>query len=309
MKHADRRLLWAPFIIAGVILAAWYLVWRAGANVMREALAEFAAAQTQTGAAFTYKPMRAKGFPFFLRGEIGAVTYSRGDWRWEADAVFLHAAPWALNRIVFSAGPSMRLGEPGGLWIIRAEGARASLEAAESGWLFKAEAASLDGARGGESVKTGRGVINVTPDLNSKGTYAVSFRLFDSNIANARGETKIARVDGALFLAPDARRISIKGLDVDAGPARATLSGDLAANADGFLEGKLSASISNPAALTETLRVLGAVKTEEARPLEAGLALIGAAGGGKIEAPLVFVEGETRLAGVKVGKAPKVGQP
>jgi hypothetical protein len=93
MNRADRRLLWAPFLIAGAVLAVWYFVWRAGADAMRAALADVAAAQAEAGAAFTYEPLRAKGFPFFLRGEIGAVTYARGAWRWEADAVYLHAAP------------------------------------------------------------------------------------------------------------------------------------------------------------------------------------------------------------------------
>lgn len=309
MIGASRRLLWAPFVIAGVILAAWYFVWRAGADAMRDALAEFAAAQAQSGAAFTYEPMRAKGFPFFLRGEIGAVSLARGKWRWEAQAVYLHAAPWAPDRIVLSAGPAMRLAEPEGVWIIQAQGARASLEEAESGWLFKAEAGSLDGAKEGERVKTGRGVINVMPDLKSAGAYAISFRLFEATLKNPRGETKIARLDGSLSVAPAARRIAIYGLDLDTGAARATLSGDLAMGAGGFLEGTLSASLANPAALAESLRVLGALKPEEARPVEAGLALIAAAGGGKIDAPLVFADGETRLAGVKIGKAPKTGQP
>jgi hypothetical protein len=203
----------------------------------------------------------------------------------------------------------MRLGEPDGVWTIRAESARASLEAAESGWLFKAEAASLDGAKKAERVTTGRGVINIAPDLKSDGAYAVSFRLFDAALQNPHGETMIARVDGALSLAIEARRLAVYGLDVDKGAALAKVSGELTAGAAGYLEGTLAASIENPGAISETLRVLGAVKAEDARAVEAGLALLGAAGGGKIAAPLVFAEGEMRLAGVRIGKAPKIGQP
>ena len=309
MKRADRRLLWAPFAVAGFVLAVWYFVWRAGAQAMREGLADFAAGEAKSGAEFTYAPLRAKGFPFFLRGDIGAVSYARGKWRWEADGVYLHAAPFALDRVVLSAAPSMRLIEPGGRWTIRADGARASLEAADDGWLFKAEAASLDGAQENEIVKTGRGVINVAPDPGSEGAYAVTFRLIDATIQNARGETNIQRLDGALSAAPGDRRVAIHGLEVEAGAALARVSGALAASPEGYLEGTLAASIANPGAITEAERVLGAVKAEDARAVEAALALIGAAGGGKIDAPLVFVEREMRLAGVRIGKAPKIDQP
>lgn len=307
--RASRSLLWAPFVVAGVILAGWYVVWRAGADAMRDAIAEFAASQARSGAVFTSGPMRARGFPFFLRGDLGAVSYVRGRWRLDFDAVYLHAAPWAPNRIVFSAAPSVRLGEPGGVWTIRADGARASIETAPGGWLFKAEAASLDGVKDETVVRTGRGVINIAPEKNADGAISVSFRLFDTALKNARGETKIARFDGALAVDPDRRRIMVHGLDSDIGAARAQLSGVVAADSDGFLEGTLVASLINPAAIADALRVIGAVEEREARSLEAGLALLAAGGGGKIEAPLVFSDGETKIAGVRIGKAPKTGQP
>lgn len=309
MTRASRTLLWAPFIVAGVILAGWFVIWRAGADAMRNAISDFAASQRPSGAVFTYQPMRARGFPFFLRGELGAVSYGRGKWRWDSEAIYLHATPWSPNRIVVSTGPSIRLSEPGGMWTIKADSARASVEAAAGGWLFKAEAASLGGVKDDTSVATGRGVINIMPDSNDVGAYSVSFRLFDTTLENNRGETQIARLDGALIVDPDLRRVTIRGIDSEIGAARAQLSGAVAVDSEGFLEGTLAATLTNPSALAETLRVFGAVKSDDSRAIEAGLSLIAAGGGGKIAAPLVFSEGEAKLAGAKIGKAPKIGQP
>lgn len=309
MTGANRWLLWAPFAVAAVILGVWYAVWLRGADAMRSALADFAAGQARDGAAFSHAPLKAKGFPFFLRGEIGAAAFERGEWRWEAEAVYLHASPWAPDRILISAGPSMRVGGPGGVWTILTEGARASMEAAPSGWLFKAETARLEAVREDSAVNAGRGLINLTPAANEPDAYAISFRLFDTTLKTARGETRIVRVDGALSLNPAARSLAVHGLDVEFRDARAELSGSVAAGGAGYLEGSLGAAITNPAALAEALRIIGAVKSEETRPIEASLALLAAAGGGKIEAPIVFASGETRIAGIKIGKAPKTGQP
>lgn len=309
MTRARRWRLWTPFIVAGAALGAWYSVWRTGAEAMRGALADFAAVQEHSGGRFTYAPMRAQGFPFFLRGELGAVSYARGKWRWEADAVYLHAEPWAPDRIVISAGPTMSLAEPKGDWTIRADGARASIETATGGWLFKAEAAALDGTKADMAVRTGRGVINIMPAANAAGAYAVSFRLFGATVQNPRGETSVARLDGALSVELEPRRLTIHGLDAEIGAARAQLSGVVAPDRKGILEGTIAATLTNPAALADALSVMGVVKPQETRPIEAGLAIISAGGGGKIEAPLVFLDGETRLAGVTIGKAPKIGQP
>lgn len=309
MTHGKRWLLWTPFVAAGIVLAAWYQIWRAGAEAMRGALAGFASEQERSGGAFSHAPMRAKGFPFFLRGEIGAATFVRGAWRWDADAVYLHAMPWAPGRIVFATGPSMRLREPGGAWTIRADAARASIEAAQSGWLFKAEAAALEGVSDKTAVSTERSVINVSPDARKTGAYSLHFRLLGATLKNSRGEVLISRLDGALSIAPGLRRITVHGFDGEIGAGRAQLSGALEADGEGYLKGALSVRLTNPAGLAESLRVLGAVNPREARAVEAGLAFIGAAAGGQVEAPLVFSDGEMTLAGVKIGKSPRIAQP
>lgn len=299
--------LWAPFLVAGILLIIWHFVWRAGADAMRDGLDDFAADVASEGGEVAYAPMRARGFPFFLRGEADAFSIARGKYRLDAKTVYLHASPFDLRRIVFSTDPSLQLQTPSGLWSIRAEGARASIEAKDGGWLFKAEAASLDGVYGETAVRTGRGVINVAPD--AAGAYKISFRVLGADLTNPRGRTAIARLDAALTAQTKPLRVQLHGLDSEIGAARVGLSGSLAADAAGFLSGRLDTAIENPAALTDMLRVTGALKPDDARTVEAGLALLSAAGGGRIGAPLVFENGETKLSGIKIAKAPRLGQP
>ncbi len=307
MTPRGRWFLLAPFALAGLVLLVWYGVWRAGAAAMRAALADFAADEAADGGAVAHAPMRARGFPFFLRGEADDFSIARGKYRLDAETVYLHASPFDLRRIVFSSAPSLRLQTPSGVWTIRTEGARASIEQAEGAWLFKAEAARLEGVSGETRVSTGRGVVNVAPD--AAGAYRISFRILGADIRNARGDTSIARLDAALTAANEPPRLAIHALDGEIGPARLGLSGALARDGAGFAAGRLDASIENPASLLEALTVLGAVKPDKARTIEAGLALLGAAGGGRIAAPVEFANGETKLAGVKIASAPRLGQP
>lgn len=307
MIARGRWFLLAPFALAGVVLMVWHGVWRAGAAAMRTALADFAADEVAEGGAVAYAPMRARGFPFFLRGEAENFSIARGKYRLDAPTLYLHASPFDLRRIVVSTDPALRLQTPLGVWTIRAEGARASIEERQGGWLFKAEAASLDGAHGATRVSTGRSVINIAPD--AAGAYKISFRILGADLKNARGETSLARLDAALTAANAPLALTIHALDGEIGLARLGLSGALARDGEGFAAGRLDASIENPAALMEALTVLGAVKPDRARTIEAGLALLGAAGGGRIAAPVEFANGETKLAGVKIAKAPRLGQP
>ncbi|MDZ7629103.1 MAG: DUF2125 domain-containing protein [Parvularculaceae bacterium] len=310
MKRADQRLLWGPFAVAGVMLIAWYFVWRAGADVMRGAIADFAREQADNGGEVSYQPMRARGFPFFLRGEIDDFAIARGKYRLKADTVYLHAVPWKPDRIVFSAAPGLRLDTPKAPWTLRAEGARASVEKTGAGgnWLFKAEIQALDGAAGATSLQTARAVINVSPDKATPGAYAVSFRVLDAKLRNARGVTAVPRLDAALTATAKPFALTIHGLDSEIDRALVTVSGSVGADRDGYLAGTLDAAIDNPAALAEALRIMDVLKPEETRSVEAGLALFAAAGGGRMTAPLSFSDGETKLAGVKIARAPRLGR-
>lgn len=305
---ARRQLyLWAPFALAGVILIAWFFVWRAGAEAMRKALADFAADQAEDGGSVTYAPMRARGFPFFLRGEADDVAIARGGYRLETQTLYLHATPFDPGRVVFSTTPLLQVETPKGVYAVRAEDARASIERNAGAWLFKAEALAIEATKGDEVLKTGRSVLNVAP--SGSGAYQASFRILGAHVANKRGEASIARLDAALTASGAPLAVTLHGLDGEIGGARIGLEGALARDNEGFLAGRLDAAIENPAALAAALSVLGAVKPEHARALDVGLQLLASAGGGRIAAPLDFKDGDVRIAGVKIAPAPRFGQP
>ncbi len=284
---------------------------------MREALAGFAVSEAAAGGAVAHSPLRAKGFPFFLRGEIGAVSIARGRYGFEADAVYLHASPFAPRRLVFSTSPTFRLTTPDGVWQVKADAARASFEAVDGGWIFKVEAAMADGVKEADAIHFGRSVINVAPGAQDGvqngapdgDSHAVSFRILDARIATPRGAADIARLDAALSIAPTRRAAVVHGFDAEIGNARARLSGALSVDPDGFLSGRLDAAIDNPETLASVLTMAGAVDTDDEPSLQAGLAILSSAGGGTIAAPLDFSNGEVKLAGVKIARAPKLSQP
>lgn len=309
MSLANRWFLYGPFLAAAAILLAWFGVWSAGAGAMREALAEFAAREAEAGGAVSYSPLRARGFPFFLRGEIGKVSIARGRYGFEADAVYLHASPFAPGRLVFSASPTFRLATPEGLWQVKADAARASIEADGGGWIFKAEAALLDAVNEADAIRLGRSVINIAPDAQDGASHAVSVRVLDARIATPRGATEIARLDAALSVSPKQRAAAVHGFDAEIGAARARLSGALTVDPQGFLAGRLDAAIDHPESLADVLRMAGAVDDDDRLALEAGLAMLASAGGGAIAAPIDFSNGEIKLAGVKVARAPRLSQP
>lgn len=307
MKARRAFLLWAPFALAGLGLLVWHFMWRAGAAAMRSAIDDFAADVAEGGGAVSHAPMRARGFPFFLRGEIDDFSIAREGYRVETRTLYLHAAPGDPGRIVFSASPAMRLTTPAGDWSIRADGARASIERDRDGWLFKAETAAIEALKGGEAVMSGRAVINIAPA--DAGAWRISLRVLGAAISNARGEASIPRLDAAMTAREEPRTVEIHGFDGEIGAARLGLQGALAQDGDGFAAGRLDAAIENPAALIDALAVIGAVKPETRGAVESGLQILAAAGGGRISAPIEVRGGVVRVAGVRIADAPRLGQP
>lgn len=300
-------LLWAPFALAGLCLLVWHFMWRAGAAAMRSAIDDFAAEVAAGGGAVSHAPMRARGFPFFLRGEIDDFSIEREGYRVETRTLYLHASPGDPGRIVFSASPATRLTTPTGGWSIRADGARASIERDRDGWLFKAETAAIEARKGGEAVTSGRAVVNIAPA--GAGAWRISLRVLGAEISNARGQASIPRLDAAMTARDAPRTVEIHGVDSEVGAARLGLQGALAQDGDGFAAGRLDAAIENPAVLIDALAVLGAVKPETRRAVDSGLQILAAAGGGRISAPIDVRGGVVKVAGVKVADAPRLGQP
>ncbi|MEO1137587.1 MAG: DUF2125 domain-containing protein, partial [Pseudomonadota bacterium] len=96
-----RRWLYLPFAIAGVIMAGYFLLWRAGAAEMKKAVAAWVEDQRAAGLVVSHGDLEAEGFPFFLRLHIADPDIAApGVWRWRTERLTLDALPYDLNRLI-----------------------------------------------------------------------------------------------------------------------------------------------------------------------------------------------------------------
>ncbi|MEL7030354.1 MAG: DUF2125 domain-containing protein, partial [Pseudomonadota bacterium] len=141
--------LYAPVLIAGLLVAAYVLAWRHTADRILDDVEAWAQAQEAAGRQASYAGLRARGFPRDLRVEVEAPVLGAPEdaraWTWSADRLELHATPFNPNHLVALVDGAQRfsyLDDPGPqarppkriAWSIDAASARASLvRGAETG--------------------------------------------------------------------------------------------------------------------------------------------------------------------------------
>ncbi len=310
MTKANRWLLYGPFSAFGIFLIVWAFIWRAGGDAMRESLAEFAATQSARGIAVDYLPLKARGFPFFLRAAVADFSIAQGEDRYECAKLFIDALPYAPDRIIFSCGVSQHVVRRGASWIVRAENARASIERDEArGWVLKAETGALKADNGADAVSLTRAVINVAPAAKNSDSLQASVRVvgFSSAIA------EIERFDAAVSLSPaDAaggRTLALNGVEILANGSTMRGAGSLFLHKGASATGRIDAEIEKPAGLAHAFEKARLLEKDEAIAAEAGLGMLAVASGGVIRAPIDIANGEIRLAGVKLAELRKKDQP
>lgn len=310
--RANRWFLYGPFLVAALALAAWFPVWRAGAGTMREALADFAAAQATRGAVVDYAPLRARGFPFFLRGVVDGFSLRTDDGSYSCSRLFIDALPYQLDRIVFSCGGDQRATVDGRDWKINAADARASIEQdRDRGWIIRSETGAFKAEGSGESYSAQSVMLNLAPGETDSAVLDISFRAVGGAMSTAP-EFEIARIDAALKInQPDAfgrRRIDVLGLEALINGSALTARGALYEQA-GAYEGRLDAELEKPVGLARAGAALGLLTPDETRAAEAGLAMLAVAAGGKIAAPIIIQDETVSLAGVTLGRSARADQP
>lgn len=174
---ASRWFLILPFVLAGIILAVWYGVWRGGGTIMRAEVARIAEDHRALGATVSHAPLTLEGFPFFLRGRLDDVRYDNGapgadNVLFEADTVFIDALPYAIDRLIFSVAGRQRISAGAMAFTIDSTDARANVASDPArGWVLRADAGALavtatarDTAPPAiDRLTTGPVIINVTP--------------------------------------------------------------------------------------------------------------------------------------------------
>lgn len=312
-----RRWLYLPFAIAGVILAGYFFLWRAGAAEMKRAIGEWVDDQRAAGLNLTHGPLKAEGFPFFLRVHVETPEISApGEWRWRTNRLTLDALPYDLNRLVFSVRGEQQASLDGyGDWRVNAEDFRFSIANDKSrGWVF---AMTVGGAHALRDEDGARAAIDhlaldLAPSPQDPAMLVLSLAASNINASSPHGE---ARLDGVqtVMAATEAQALGdaemwrqaggeliVNGFIAQLDEAKLSVAGTLSLDAAHRPEGALQTEIVAPAPFAKALAPLGVLSEENAESVAAALTLAAIANGGKITAPIEFKNGAVHLAGVKI---------
>ncbi|MBB5517912.1 DUF2125 domain-containing protein [Amphiplicatus metriothermophilus] len=314
-RKANRWLLYGPLIAAGILLLSYFALWLQGAQAMRRSVEAWAEDQRAAGLEVSYENVRARGFPFYLRGAVAApaIADPATGARWRADALYIDALPFALDRLVFSASnPQMLDLGRSGVWTLEAQDARASIGEDETrGWIVNAQTgpAALARADGPGRFRLEAALMRVAPSLDADGALETSLIVggLAGEIDGKRFEA--ARIEAFLEIADAGEagpEIRIKGLSFETEGARASFSGALVLDRGGYPAGVLQAEIINPAGLARALAKLGALTPAESEQAAAALTLAALGGGGKIAGSAELRDGAAYIAGVKFADLPRI---
>ena len=309
---ASKWFLYGPFIVAGIILAGWFMLWRSGAALMRDSLDDFAAAQKADGTIVAHEPLSARGFPFFLRGAVEDFSIARGADRYQCARLFIDALPYAPDRIIFSCGGEQQVTVAGGVWTIDAKDARASVERdSERGWLAKIETGKTIAFNHDIEATVSGAIVNLAPAPAGDESIDASLRIAGLGVTRPASGYAVDRIDAAATVSGDAegRIIRIRGLEAIIGETTVKAEGEVAIKRGDSARGRLNARVEKPAGLAQTLSDAGLLDEKDARTAQTALAMLAVASGGEIAAPIDFQNDEVRLAGLKIARLKRSDQP
>lgn len=319
-RPARRLWLYLPFIIAGVVLLAYYFLWRAGADEMKKGVEAWVADQRAAGLDVSHSGVEPDGFPFFLRVHIDDPDIAQpGAWRWRTKRLTLDALPYDLNRLIFSTRSEQQIWtERYGQWTVTAEDFRTSIANDDArSWIFAATVgnARATGSNGGETLALESLVFDLAPDAAEPAKLTLNLAAAGLSTENGEAALELYNLQTILsvsqthaFSANDPAsawrhaggEIIITGLLAQIGDARLSVSGALRLDENNRPEGRLDTEIIAPAAFAHALGATGVLTAGEAQSAAAALTLTAIAGGGKITTPIVLENGAAHIAGAKL---------
>lgn len=324
--RASRRWLYIPFAVAALILFGYFLLWRAGAQQMKEATLDWIGEQRAAGMDISHGAIRAGGFPFFLRVFIDAPDIaSPQGWRWRSDALVMDALPYDLNRLIFSPlGEQYLYTDRFGDWTMTVEDLRASIaNDRDRQWVFAMTVGEASSIRAEDGARTHLQslVFDFAPAPGDPTTLTLNLAadgfeatLDDETVTVASFKTSLMATETQALAGPDPAgawraaggALVVAGFYADIEKTEVALSGALYLDRQHYPEGALNTELKNPAGLARLLRKAGALTPQEADAAAAGLTLAAVASGGKISAPIEFKNGAAQIAGVKIADLPQV---
>ena len=327
ISSVSRRWLYIPWIIALIIVIAYYAVWRFAAGEIKNTVLQWASDQRAAGVTVEHGAVTASGFPFLLQVEIERPFIDNaGEWRWRADALQLHALPYELNRIIIAPKGEQTAAYAGiGEWLIADTDIRASLASDKThGWKAAVTINDMSARRPNDDaiINMESLVVDLIPDAAEQSTVDLNMAIAGFAFASLDAEaaleqfqtigtmTKTQHLQGDNAV-DDWRRaggtIYIEHLAAILDDnASINAKGRLFLDTDHFVAGDISANITNPSEVTRALVRINALPRAEAEAAATGLSFMAAATGGKITVPLKLKNGKTTLAGIPIGDAPKI---
>lgn len=323
--RAMRRWLIGVWVVAALIMIAYYAVWRYAAGVMETSIADWVEDQRAAGLIVNHGAIRRDGFPFFLRVHIDAPDIeSPGAFSWTAERLSIDAAPYDLNRLIFSPSGAQRFtAEAIGDWAYSADSIRASIASDKKrGWVFSmnidnARATGPNGAEG----QLGTLIYDLAPAADAPTTLTLNLIGAAYSYRGPRRAIAIDQLGASLsadqtdfFTGPDpATRwrnaggaLTVHGVNAVVDEATISVSGSVSLDAKNRPDGALSTTLTKPAGLAGVLAASGALSRQEADAMIAGLTLAAMAQGGRIEAPIALHAGAATIAGVKLADLPAI---
>ncbi len=312
-----RRWLYLPFAVAAVIVAGYWLLWRAGAAEMKKGVAAWVEDQREAGFEVSHGELKAEGFPFFLRVHVATPEIAApGQWRWRTDRLTLDALPYDLNRLIFSVRGEQRMETAAyGDWRVNADDFRFSIANDKArGWAF---AMTMRGAHAVRDADNANGavdrlVFDLAPSEDDPAMLVLSLAAQDIKATAPDGVFRLSGVQTVMaatqtHLLSDAEmwrqtggELIINGFNAQLDEAKLSVAGALSIDETHAPQGALETEITAPAPFVKALSQLGVMSEEEAESAAAALTLAAITSGGKISAPIEFKGGAAHIAGVKI---------
>lgn len=313
------------WIVAAVILIAYYALWRYAAAEMETAVSEWVDDQRRAGFIVEHGSLERDGFPFFLKVRIDApIIEQPGAFAWRAESLSLHALPYDLNRLIFSPAGAQFFTTTGfGAWTYSARDIRASIaNDKKRGWVFSMniEDAVASDASGAEA-RLASLVYDLAPAVDDLTTLTLNligsgYAFQDDRrkvaIENIETSLAVSRVDYLSGQEAAARwrdvggSVELHGLNAAINGAALSVHGSIKLDDALRPEGTLTTSLEKPMGLADALAASGALTREEADAAVAGLTLAAMAQGGSLKTPIELHAGVATIAGVKVADLPSV---
>ena len=294
-----RRWLYIPFAIAGVIVFAYFLLWRAGANQMKLAVEDWVEDQRLSGLAVEHGPITSGGFPFFLRVHIDAPKIQSTDiWHWSGERLSLDALPYNLNKVIFSTtGEQLFRVAPYGEWTLIADDMRASITKDRSReWVFSMNIGDATATRTQDNTTLSLEnlIFDLAPAQSERSTLTLNLAAtrFDATSNGEIYSLETLQTSAALnqsqllSFGTNAWRdaggsLQIIGLFADVEETKFRGSGEITIDENDRPLGTIDAAIENPAGFARMLGRTHAISRNEAEVAAAGLSLMAFATAGQ----------------------------